>query len=70
MSSTFSLFRYIVIVHPMRSRALCTLTNCRLALLVIWGLSLILALPVAYTNVRIKYIIYNQLLVLRLLCTM
>ena len=22
-------FRYIVIVHPMRSRALCTLTNCR-----------------------------------------
>ena len=24
-----NVFRYIVIVHPMKSRALCTLTNCR-----------------------------------------
>ena len=54
MPQTFSLFRYIVIVHPMRFRAICTPTNCRLALLVIWGLSLILALPVAYRRGKIK----------------
>ena len=45
------MFRYIVIVHPMRSRALCTSSNCRRALLLVWSLSLLLALPVAYTNV-------------------
>lgn len=48
-------FRYIVIVHPMRSRALCTSSNCRRALLLVWGLSLLLALPVVYTNVSEMY---------------
>lgn len=56
--SAVSMERYIVIVHPMKSRALCTLTNCRKALLVVWLLSVVLALPVVYTNENwsVKYI--------------
>ncbi|XP_040574514.1 galanin receptor 2a [Lepeophtheirus salmonis] len=45
-----TLERFIVIVFPMRSRSLCTMTNSRRVLGAVWGLSLILTLPVLYTK--------------------
>ncbi|KAK7063007.1 hypothetical protein SK128_013950 [Halocaridina rubra] len=41
-----SLERFIVIVFPMRSRSLCTISNCRRSVLLVWGVSLILACPI------------------------
>ena len=35
----------------MKSRSLCTMTNLRRSLIVVWGLSLLLAAPVLYTKV-------------------
>merc|ERR1711997_1302546 len=34
----------------MRSRSICTMTNCRRSLIVVWGLSLLLAAPVLWTK--------------------
>ncbi|XP_040574699.1 galanin receptor type 1 [Lepeophtheirus salmonis] len=42
--------RFIVIVFPMKSRFLCTMKNSRRGLGVVWGLSLLLTLPVLYTK--------------------
>ncbi|XP_045119412.1 cholecystokinin receptor type A-like isoform X2 [Portunus trituberculatus] len=41
-----SLERFIVIVFPMRSRSLCTMSNCRRSVIVVWVTSLLLASPV------------------------
>ncbi|XP_068248929.1 galanin receptor 2a-like [Palaemon carinicauda] len=41
-----SLERFIVIVFPMRSRSLCTMSNCRRSVLLVWLVSLILACPI------------------------
>ncbi|XP_042866741.1 allatostatin-A receptor-like [Penaeus japonicus] len=41
-----SLERFIVIVFPMRSRSLCTMSNCRRSVLFVWLISLLLACPV------------------------
>ncbi|XP_066947021.1 galanin receptor 2a-like [Macrobrachium rosenbergii] len=41
-----SLERFIVIVFPMRSRSLCTMSNCRRSVLFVWVVSLILACPI------------------------
>ena len=46
--------RFIVIVFPMRSRSICTMTNCRRSLIVVWGLSLLLASPVLWTKVQFQ----------------
>ncbi|KAK2718910.1 galanin receptor 2b-like isoform X2 [Artemia franciscana] len=43
-----SLERYIVIVHPIRSRTYCTRRNCRFALFIVWGFSLLLAGPAVF----------------------
>ena len=45
--------RYIVIVYPMRSRSLCTMSNCKKAVVVVWSVSLVLAAPVIITKVFI-----------------
>lgn len=42
--------RFIVIVFPMKSRSLCTMTNLRRGVFFVWGLSLLLAAPVLYTK--------------------
>ena len=44
-------FRFIVIVFPMKSRSICTMTNCCRSLIFVWGLSLLLAAPVIWTKV-------------------
>lgn len=41
-----SLERFIVIVFPMRSRSLCTMSNCRRSVLFVWVVSLVLACPI------------------------
>ncbi|KAG1649774.1 hypothetical protein GQR58_028663 [Nymphon striatum] len=41
---------YIVIVYPMKSRSLCTTSNCRKVLFVVWILAIILTAPVLITN--------------------
>ncbi|OQV23174.1 hypothetical protein BV898_02908 [Hypsibius exemplaris] len=41
--------RFIVIVIPMRSRQICTMRNCKIVLLIIWTLSILMALPSAFT---------------------
>ncbi|CAG7726589.1 unnamed protein product [Allacma fusca] len=41
-----SLERFIVIVFPMRSRSLCTLSNCRKAIILVWVVALLLSTPV------------------------
>ncbi|XP_043190446.1 cholecystokinin receptor type A-like [Amphibalanus amphitrite] len=45
-----SLERYIVIVYPMRSRSLCTMSNCKKAVIVVWSVALVLAAPVVITK--------------------
>ncbi|ODN02604.1 Galanin receptor type 2 [Orchesella cincta] len=45
-----SLERFIVIVFPMRSRSVCTLSNCRKAICVVWVLAVVLSLPVMLTK--------------------
>ncbi|XP_037071289.1 cholecystokinin receptor type A-like [Pollicipes pollicipes] len=45
-----SLERYIVIVYPMRSRSLCTMSNCKKAVVVVWSVSLVLTAPVLITK--------------------
>jgi len=43
--------RFIVIVFPMRSRSLCTISNCRKAIVVVWVGASIISLPVLLSNV-------------------
>ena len=43
--------RFIVIVFPIRSRSVCTMSNCRRAVLVVWVISLLLTAPVLFTKV-------------------
>lgn len=43
--------RFIVIVFPMRSRSLCTLSNCRKAILFVWLSATILSMPVMLIKV-------------------
>ncbi|XP_032777367.2 cholecystokinin receptor type A [Daphnia magna] len=45
-----SLERFIVIVFPIRSRSVCTMSNCRRAVLVVWIVSLLLTAPVLFTK--------------------
>ena len=47
-----TLERFVVIVMPLRSRSICTMTNCRRSLVVVWGLSMLLAVPVTFTKVH------------------
>ncbi|CAL8104804.1 unnamed protein product [Orchesella dallaii] len=42
--------RFIVIVFPMRSRSVCTLSNCRKALCFVWTFAIGLSLPVLLTK--------------------
>ncbi len=42
--------RFVVIVFPLRSRSICTMTNCRRSLLAVWALSALLAAPVLLTK--------------------
>lgn len=43
--------RFIVIVFPIRSRSVCTMSNCRRAVLIVWIVSLLLTAPVLFTKV-------------------
>ncbi|XP_069693719.1 allatostatin-A receptor-like [Periplaneta americana] len=45
-----TLERFIVIVYPMKSRSLCTISNCRKAILLVWCLSLLITSPVVLTK--------------------
>ncbi|CAM1306181.1 Uncharacterised protein r2_g1587 [Pycnogonum litorale] len=65
--SAVSLERFIVIVFPMRSRSLCTMSNCRRSLFVVWIVSVILAAPFivgkdttksTYTNLQVSVTLY------------
>jgi len=44
--------RFIVIVFPMRSRSVCTISNCQKAILVVWIIAALLSLPVVITKVK------------------
>ncbi|XP_035226900.1 allatostatin-A receptor-like [Stegodyphus dumicola] len=46
--------RFVVIVFPIRSRSLCTMSNCKKLVLAVWIVSLILALPVVATKGTLK----------------
>ncbi|XP_045118284.1 galanin receptor 2a-like [Portunus trituberculatus] len=52
-----SLERFIVIVFPMRSRSLCTMSNCRRSVVVVWVTSLLLASPVVFV-MRMSTVVY------------
>ncbi len=45
-----TLERFVVIVFPLRSRSLCTMTNCRRLLGLVWLLSVVMAVPVLFTK--------------------
>ena len=47
--------RYVVIVFPIRSRSLCTMSNCKKIMIIVWVVSLLLATPVILTKVRIRH---------------
>ncbi|CAG0901111.1 unnamed protein product, partial [Darwinula stevensoni] len=42
--------RFIVIVFPIRSRSLCTMSNCRKAVVVVWIVSALVTLPSVLTK--------------------
>lgn len=44
-------YRFIVIVFPMKSRSVCTISNCRRAIVLVWLVSVILTSPVIFTKV-------------------
>jgi hypothetical protein len=46
-------YRFIVIVFPMKSRSLCTISNCRRAIVLVWLVSVILTSPVIFTKVSV-----------------
>uniref|UniRef100_A0A0P4VXT6 G-protein coupled receptors family 1 profile domain-containing protein n=1 Tax=Scylla olivacea TaxID=85551 RepID=A0A0P4VXT6_SCYOL len=52
-----SIERFIVIVFPMRSRSLCTMSNCRRSVMVVWVMSLLLASPVIFV-MRMSTVVY------------
>ena len=47
-----TLERFVVIVYPIYSRSVCTLGNCRRVVMVVWFLSIFLAIPVIFTKVK------------------
>ena len=49
-----TLERFVVIVYPIYSRSVCTLGNCRRVVMVVWFLSIFLAIPVIFTKVSIE----------------
>jgi len=48
-------YRFIVIVFPMESRSLCTISNCRRAIVLVWVVSVILTSPVIFTKVSVAH---------------
>lgn len=57
--SAVTLERFVVIVFPIRSRSLCTVSNCKKLMIGIWILSLLLASPMVAVNVSInQFILY------------
>lgn len=52
--SSSRVFRFIVIVFPMRSRSVCTLSNCRKAICCVWVIAVVLSLPVMLTKVSVS----------------
>ncbi|GAB6032757.1 hypothetical protein CHUAL_011624 [Chamberlinius hualienensis] len=52
--------RYVVIVFPIRSRALCTMSNCRKALIVVWLVAFVLSTPSVLTKRIDPYTYYNN----------
>ncbi|GBM04732.1 hypothetical protein AVEN_20180-1 [Araneus ventricosus] len=54
-----TLERFVVIVYPIRSRSLCTMSNCKKLVIGVWTASLILALPVIFTKSTIKFTFTN-----------
>ena len=53
-------YRFIVIVFPMRSRSLCTISNCRRAIVLVWLVSIILTSPVIFTKVSAATCLWND----------
>ncbi|XP_076038514.1 gastrin/cholecystokinin type B receptor-like [Oratosquilla oratoria] len=47
---TFLVNRFIVIVFPMRSRSVCTLSNCRRSVVFVWVVSLVIACPIIWVT--------------------
>ncbi|CAL1271043.1 unnamed protein product, partial [Larinioides sclopetarius] len=54
-----TLERFVVIVYPIRSRSLCTMSNCKKLVIAVWTASLILALPVFLTKSTVKFTFTN-----------
>ncbi|XP_054159868.1 allatostatin-A receptor-like [Oppia nitens] len=52
--------RYVVIVFPIRSRSLCTMSNCKKIMVIVWMLSLLLATPVIFTKNTVKTTFANN----------
>ena len=51
--------RFVVIVYPIYSRSVCTLGNCRKVVMVVWVLSIFLAIPVIFTKSVFTYYYAN-----------
>ncbi|CAL4068198.1 unnamed protein product, partial [Meganyctiphanes norvegica] len=58
--TALSLERFIVIVFPMRSRSLCTMSNCRKSVMLVWSASILLACPVIWVMETETYIFANE----------
>ncbi|CAG2105706.1 unnamed protein product [Medioppia subpectinata] len=52
--------RYVVIVFPIRSRSLCTMSNCKKIMVIVWMVSLLLATPVIFTKNTVKTTFTNN----------
>ncbi|XP_023222808.1 cholecystokinin receptor type A-like [Centruroides sculpturatus] len=57
--SAVTLERFVVIVFPIRSRSLCTVSNCKKLMVGVWILSLLLAAPMVAVNNMEKTIVSN-----------
>ncbi len=51
--------RFVVVVLPLKYKDACNKTNCKLFLFIIWGLSVLLAIPIVFTKVRRR--MFNRL---------
>ena len=48
------LLRYIVIVHPMKSRSWCTMGNTKKFIAVVWVVSVLLSCPLLHIMVSLQ----------------
>ncbi|XP_017781016.1 PREDICTED: pyroglutamylated RFamide peptide receptor-like [Nicrophorus vespilloides] len=52
--TAISIERYYAIVHPMRAKYICTISQARRVILLTWALSIILAIPILFVQIQMS----------------